>query len=211
MLYGDSAAVDLLTNVCNTTTVESDYITMFINPQPRTIGGSSEDTVLENSSKNYLVPLTPGSTFTWFVVGGKITTPAIGNAVSVDWEGPMDTAKIMVGEKDNGNCSYTNVRNIVIISIIGINDKDQHIGLGRAYPNPANTTVTIPVVSKGNWNVDLSLYDMTGKKVKSIYNGVISGNRDFTFAVDDLENGMYFYKVTTGDGHESVNKISIQH
>ena len=153
----------------------------------------------------------PGSTFTWFVVGGTLTTPAIGTAVSVDWGGPMDTAKIMVGEKDNGNCSYTNVRNIVIKSIVGINDKDQNVELGKAYPNPANTTVTIPLVSNGNWDVDLSLYDMTGKKVKAIYNGIISGNRNFTFEVTDLENGVYFYKVTSNDGYESVKKISIIH
>jgi len=211
--HGDSVAVQLLTDVCSSTTyaIETDYITMILNPQPLMIGGNPADTVLEYTSKNYLVPLISGSTFTWSVVGGNITTPAIGNAVSVDWGTEMDTAKIMVTEKDNANCSYTNVRNIVIKSIVGINDNDQHIGIGKAYPNPANTIVTIPVVSKGNWDVDLSLYDMTGKKVKAIYNGAISGNRDFTFAVDDLENGMYFNKVTTSDGFESLNKISIQH
>ena len=213
LVYGDSVNVDLLTDDCDTTTyaVPSNYITMFINPEPIAIGGSTADTIIENSTENYLVTLDSGSVFTWSVVGGTITTPLIGNAATVDWAGPMDTARIMVTEKDAGNCSFTNVRTIVIISVVGINEKDQHIGLGMAYPNPANTNITIPVVSDGNWNVDLNLFDITGKKVKAIYTGEISGNRDFTFNVNDLENGIYFYKITTAEGYESVNKISIQH
>ena len=211
--YGDSVAVQLLTDVCSSTTyaIETGYITMTINPEPRAISGSSEDTVLENTTRNYLVSLTPGSSFTWSCVGGKITTPLVGNAVSVDWGTAMDTAKIMVTERDVGNCSRTNVRNIVVKSIVGINDKDQHIRLGKAYPNPANTSITIPVFSNGHGDIDLSLYDLTGKKVKDIYKGNVSGNREFSFEVDDLDNGIYFYKIATGDGHKAVNKISIQH
>jgi hypothetical protein len=211
--YGDSVNVELLTDDCDTAAyaVSSNYITRFFFPKPITIGGSTADTIRENNTENYLVALKPGSVFTWSAVGGNITTPLVGNAVSVDWGGPMDTAQIKVTEKDAGNCSFTNVRTIVITSIIGINEKGQQIGLGMAYPNPANTSVTIPLVSEGNWDVDLNLFDMTGKKVKSIYSGEITGNRDFTFNVDDLENGMYFYKITTSEGYESVNKINIQH
>ncbi|HAW52803.1 MAG TPA: hypothetical protein DCX54_10835 [Flavobacteriales bacterium] len=213
LMYGDSVGVDLLTDVCSSTpyAVPSNYITMYLNPVPKLISGSTApDTVLENTSKNYLVPIVQGSTFTWSAVGGTITSP-IGNAVNVEWGTAMDTAKIMVTEKDAGNCSFTNVRNVVIISIVGVKDEKNLIGIGYAYPNPANTTVTIPLLIDGNWNIDLSLYDMTGKKVKALFNGAVSGNRNLTFAVDDLQNGMYFIKVTTSEGYESVKKLSIKH
>jgi hypothetical protein len=213
LMYGDSVNVELLTDVCSSTTyaIPSNYITMYLKPEPKLISGSTvTDTVIENTSRNYLVPVVQGSTFTWSTVGGTIASP-IGNAVSVEWGSPMDTAKILVTEKDAGNCSYTNVRNVVIISIVGVKDENNLIGIGYAYPNPANTTVTIPLVIDGNWNIDLSLYDMTGKKVKAIYNGSVSGNRDFVVAVDDLKSGMYFYKVSTSDGYESVKKLNIAH
>ena len=213
LMYGDSVNVELLTDVCSSTTfaVPSNYITMYLKPEPKLISGSSEtDTVLENTSKNYLVPIVQGSTFTWSAVGGTIGSP-VGNAAKVDWGSAMDSAKIMVTEKDAGNCSYTNVRNVVIISIVGVKDEDNLIGIGYAYPNPANTSVTIPLVIDGNWNIDLSLYDMTGKKVKAIFNGEVSGNKDITFDVGDLVNGMYFYKVTTSEGFESVKKLTIEH
>ncbi|HAW53319.1 MAG TPA: hypothetical protein DCX54_13485 [Flavobacteriales bacterium] len=184
---------------------------MHFNPEPKLISGSAEtDTVLENSSSNYLIPVVSGSIFTWSAVGGTIASP-VGNAVTVEWGSAMDTAKIMVEEKDAGNCKYTNVRNVVIISIVGIKDENNLIGIGYAYPNPANTRVTIPVVVDGNWDIDLSLYDITGKKVKTIFHGAVPGNRDFAFNVADLQNGIYFYKVTTGDGFESVKKLSIKH
>ena len=213
LMYGDSVNVDLLTDVCSSTTyaVPSNYITMYLKPEPKLISGSSKtDTVLENTSKNYLVPVVTGSTFTWTAIGGTIGSP-VGNAVKVEWGAAMDTAKVMVTEKDAGNCSFTNVRNVVIISIVGVKDEDNLIGIGYAYPNPANTTVTIPLVIDGDWDIDLSLYDMTGKKVKAIYTGSVSGNKDITFAVDDLQSGMYFYKVSTSDGFESVKKLNIKH
>jgi len=213
LVYGDSVNVDLLTDVCSSTTyaVPSNYITMYLKPEPKLISGKSEtDTVLENTSKNYLVPIVQGSTFTWSAVGGSISSP-IGNAVAVQWGPAMTSAKILVTEKDAGNCSFTNERNVVIISIVGVKDENHQIGIGSAYPNPANTSITIPLMSSGDWNIDLSLFDITGKKVKSIYSGEVSGNRNFTFAVDDLRSGIYFYKVATQDGYESVKKISIQH
>ncbi|HAW53313.1 MAG TPA: hypothetical protein DCX54_13455 [Flavobacteriales bacterium] len=184
---------------------------MYLKPEPKLISGKSEtDTVLENTSKNYLVPVVTGSTFTWSAIGGTIASP-VGNAVKVEWGSPMDTAKILVIEKDAGNCSYTNVRNVVIISIVGIKDADNQIGIGYAYPNPANETVTIPVVTEGSWDISLDLFDVSGKKVKAIYTGVVSGNRDFTLDVNDLRNGMYFYRLSTTDGYESVKKLSITH
>ena len=213
LMYGDSVNVELLTDVCSSTTfaVPSNYITMYLKPEPKLISGSNvTDTVLENTSKNYLIPVVTGSTFTWTAIGGTIGSP-VGNAVKVDWGSEMDTAKIMVTEKDQGNCSYTNVRNVVIISIVGVKEENKTIGIGYAYPNPANTTVTIPLIIDGNWDIDLSLYDMTGKKVKAIYRGEVSGNREVTLAVDDLQNGMYFYKIVTSDGFESVKKLSIKH
>ncbi|HAW52804.1 MAG TPA: hypothetical protein DCX54_10840, partial [Flavobacteriales bacterium] len=163
LMYGDSVNVELLTDVCSSTTfaVPSNYITMYLKPEPKLISGSTvTDTVLENTSKNYLVPVVQGSTFTWSAIGGTIGSP-VGNAVKVDWGSALDTAKIMVTEKDAGNCSFTNVRNVVVISIVGVKDENNLIGIGYAYPNPANTTVTIPLVIDGNWDIDLSLYDMT--------------------------------------------------
>ena len=213
LMNGDSVNVELLTEYCDTAdySVESNYVTMYLNPVPKLINGSSEtDTVLENTSGNYLIPVVSGSTFTWDAVGGTITNP-VGNAVSVDWGSAMDTAKIMATEKDAGNCSYTNVRNVVVISVVGVKDENNMIGIGYAYPNPANTTVTIPLVIDGSWNIDLSLYSITGEKVRTLYNGEVSGNREITFAVDDLQNGMYFYKVSTSDGYESVKKLNIKH
>ena len=213
LVYGDSVNVDLLTDVCSSTTyaVPSNYITMYLNPKPLLISGKSEtDTVLENTTKNYLVPIKQGSTFTWSSVGGTIGSP-VGNAVAVQWGPALANARIRVEEKDAGNCKYISERNVVIISIVGIKDENNQIGIGYAYPSPTNSTVTIPIFVDGNWFIDLSLYDMTGKKVKSIYNGDISGNKDFSFEVNDLKNGMYFYKVVTSDGYESVKKLNIAH
>ena len=213
LVYGDKVNVDLITDHCTTGTfiIPSNEIEMLINPIPKLINnGADTDTVIENTSKNYAVGITAGSSYKWTVIGGTVND-STGNAVTVNWEGPNLFAKINCTETDLGNCSYTNSRDVVIISIIGIRNENSRIGIGYAYPNPANNTVTIPLISSGNWDINLSLYDISGKQVKIIYNGKVTGDRAFTFAVDDLKNGLYFYKIKTSDGFESVKKLTVQH
>lgn len=207
--YGDSVSVDLITDLCvsGTTAISSNSITMFINPQPRLITG--QDTVIENTTESYAVSLSPTSTYSWSVAGGSISGSTSGNTVSVDWGTASSTAMITCEETVNG-CTYPNEKAVVVVSIVGIKGENESIAMGHAYPNPAQSRITIPIVSKGQWEIDLDLYDMTGKAVKSIYHGALNGSKEITFDVDDLENGMYFYKISTSDGYGSVKRITIQ-
>jgi hypothetical protein len=68
------------------------------------------------------------------------------------------------------------------------------------YPNPFNPTTVLsyrlPFVSF----VNLSVYDITGRKVAYPVNGwEDEGVHNVTFDASDLTSGIYFYRLTAGD------------
>lgn len=84
---------------------------------------------------------------------------------------------------------------------IGINEKDiQNAVLHQNIPNPAvgSTSVNFEIV-KAN-EVSLSVYDVTGKLIKSINQGKLSaGMHSITLETSDIDAGVYFYTLTVGD------------
>ena len=79
--------------------------------------------------------------------------------------------------------------------------------LGNAYPNPFNAVVTIPfMLEQHQSNVEVIVYDMLGRKVKSIskadvkagiYNLEWNGGNE---QGDAVESGMYFYQLRGDKG-----------
>jgi hypothetical protein len=166
--------------------------------------------VIENTTEIYAVAISTNTSYNWKVVGGTISGLTNQNTVTVNWGAGPATGTVTCEETDSKNCTYPNEKTVDIKSTIGIAENGS-LSLGYAYPNPARTSITIPVMSSANKDIALNLYDVTGKMVKSIYQGEISGDKKVSFDVTAFENGMYFYKLTSSDGYEVVRKISILH
>lgn len=211
--YGDTVSVDLITDICATAPypVPSNKITMFINPAAKLINGISGTlTVIENTTKNYAIGITTGNSYIWRVSGGTIVGDSTSNAVKISWGSPNPSGFISVEERDGAGCKRNNVLPVSIISIVGLDEKN-NIGIGEAYPNPANTIFTLPVYSNSSADLKLDLFDVSGILVKSVHSKNLTGNTTVTVAIDDLSNGIYFYKVTSSEGYSVMKKINIQH
>ena len=80
----------------------------------------------------------------------------------------------------------------------------QEYSLHANYPNPFNPSTVITYDLAGDGHVDLSIYNVVGKKVKTIVNKNESAGRKVTawYGVDDAGNSlsavMYFYRLTAG-------------
>ena len=76
--------------------------------------------------------------------------------------------------------------------------------LKQNYPNPFNPSTVITYDLAGQGHVDLSIYNVVGKKVKTIVNKNETAGRKVAvwYGVDDSGNslsaGMYFYRLTAG-------------
>jgi hypothetical protein len=83
--------------------------------------------------------------------------------------------------------------------------------LGNNYPNPFNPTSTIPIEIPKESEIELSVYDLLGKKLSTLYEGSIKpGRYYFTFEGKGIPSGIYVYRlVVSGSNPLSTEKINI--
>ncbi|MEJ0058047.1 MAG: FlgD immunoglobulin-like domain containing protein [Bacteroidota bacterium] len=79
--------------------------------------------------------------------------------------------------------------------------------LGNAYPNPFNTTVTIPVLLREKQtSLHIHVYDLLGRKVRTIYQADAAAgirNVEWDGSNDEgshIENGLYLYQLSGDKG-----------
>jgi len=84
-------------------------------------------------------------------------------------------------------------------TIIGINEISDNISFNfNLYPNPAQNVTNIEVFMIENNQIDIEILDLTGKIVYSKLNIESTNNNLIEINTDELINGMYFVKLSTG-------------
>ncbi len=87
-------------------------------------------------------------------------------------------------------------------SMLGMAEKDQVASgeiLEQNIPNPVGALATIGYHLKKPASVNLSVYDLCGKHVKTIEEGIRKAGRyTAIWNTTDIEPGLYFYRITAG-------------
>jgi aminopeptidase N len=78
----------------------------------------------------------------------------------------------------------------------------------NSYPNPFNPTATIVYQLPSISDVVLDVYDVLGRKIATLVNGMQTpGTYKVTFDGHDLASGVYFCRMTTGFGHQTLKLL----
>ena len=78
------------------------------------------------------------------------------------------------------------------------------ITLNQNYPNPFNSTTQISYSLHSSQFIRLSIYDVLGREVKSLLSEYkTTGKHSVIVTADDLPSGVYFYRISTSDLHET--------
>ncbi|RUA10433.1 MAG: hypothetical protein DSY82_04835, partial [Flavobacteriia bacterium] len=86
----------------------------------------------------------------------------------------------------------------------------KYFKLYQNYPNPVagHSTIKYTILQPGN--VKLSIYDYTGREIKTLVNEYKNeGDYEVQFNFNNVTSGLYFCKLTMGDLSQSV-KILIK-
>ena len=103
----------------------------------------------------------------------------------------------------DGSFEYSNVIEIDV----GIPYK---FFLSQNYPNPFNPETKIDYIIPEETLVNISLYDITGRKIKELVNEKKQpGYYTLKLEGGELSSGIYFYRLATTSGFTSVNKLTI--
>jgi Secretion system C-terminal sorting domain len=84
--------------------------------------------------------------------------------------------------------------------------------LSQNYPNPFNPSTKIDFELPEDGNVNLIVYDNSGKQVSTLVSGFkIAGYYSIQFNASNLASGIYYYKIQyTGDrSFEKVMKMAL--
>jgi len=76
------------------------------------------------------------------------------------------------------------------------------------YPNPFNPSTKISFVLPKAGNIVVSVFDITGKEIKRLFDGYASsGTQEYTFNAANLSSGVYFYSITAEGSKPVTNKM----
>ncbi|HRI85360.1 MAG TPA: M1 family aminopeptidase [Ignavibacteria bacterium] len=90
--------------------------------------------------------------------------------------------------------------NYILKEVRGENIIPVTFELGQNFPNPFNPKTTITYKLGKPSNVNITLYDITGKKIRTLVNEFQrEGNYNSEYSFTDLSSGVYFYKFTATD------------
>lgn len=69
--------------------------------------------------------------------------------------------------------------------------------IGNNYPNPFNPTTNIAFTLPSETQVNLSIYDITGRLVNTLVNQVLSaGSHQYQWNASNMSSGTYFYRIS---------------
>ena len=89
-------------------------------------------------------------------------------------------------------------------------DESVHVtdfSLSQNYPNPFNPSTKILFGLPKTANVQIKVYDISGQKVETVFNGVRpAGYHIVEFDGKNYSSGLYFYQIVT-DGYTAVKKM----
>ena len=88
-------------------------------------------------------------------------------------------------------------------------DAPKEFLLKKPYPNPFNNNILIPITSKVKSDVVIEIFDINGKKIETIFNGIIQpGRKNFQWNANETSSGMYLIHSLI-NGESSYEKIML--
>jgi PKD repeat protein len=75
------------------------------------------------------------------------------------------------------------------------------------YPNPAVHQTTLAVNSDRSTNVSVTVYDISGRAVQSMQAILNPGNNNIVIPVSQLQQGIYFIRLITGEGEQLNQRL----
>ena len=126
------------------------------------------------------------------------------------------------GESIN-DVTFSNKRNGIAIGergailkyntdFVGISNNNSALALGielkQNYPNPFNPETIISFILQKPEIVTLKIYDMLGKEVKTLMDGMVKpGEHRIKFSAAEISAGVYYYTLRTGNNFVETKKM----
>jgi hypothetical protein len=130
-----------------------------------------------------------------------------------DWIRHWDIA-LQGGGDLNGQFAAARLQVLVGPEVVANEDEAElpaRIALEQNYPNPFNPSTTIHYAVPQTANVRLVVYDVLGREVAALVDGVVSaGQHNVTVDATSWASGLYVYSLQTGDSRVTRNMVLLR-
>lgn len=112
----------------------------------------------------------------------------------------------------NNTFNQTSLQNAINLALLSTAVEENEIAIGmNVFPNPTSTTSTANIVLQKKSEITVSLFDLQGQLVKTVFNGTLeAGSNDLTIATAELPSAMYLVRVSDG-ANESYRNLTVKH
>lgn len=133
------------------------------------------------------------------------------NLAGADYDSDGDIDLAVINHNSNSVSIYKNTDS----NTINIKKLDEIIPkdfvLHQNYPNPFNPSTKINISIPKNTNLKLSVFDITGKEVKTLLNQQVTpGNYQVTWDAGNAAGGVYFFRLTTNEYSDTKKMLLIR-
>jgi len=112
------------------------------------------------------------------------------------------------GDPNNATVAYAGTYTFQITGVENEKNVVSSYSLAQNYPNPFNPSTSIKFSLAEQSNVSLVVYDMLGREVATLLNGVqTKGEHQVAFNASRLASGMYVYTLRAGNYTESKKML----
>ena len=109
----------------------------------------------------------------------------------------------------SGSWGASEKKDFKISDIVGLNEANENIFQSVVYPNPAKDMVTLNVNLGVADNANITVVDLMGRTVVNMgTQSLHSGENQIQINTSNLENGLYYIRVTTDNGM-TTNKLNV--
>ena len=133
--------------------------------------------------------------FPYFAIGGNSLCENIPSCIenSNHFQTSLDQFYYSFQITTNQACDSLNINNIIITP--------SDFSVSSPYPNPFNPITYFNVNSKSNGHLNISVYNLNGRKIDILYNGEVSkGVSKFSWDARSFSSGIYFLRINNIKG-----------
>jgi len=144
-------------------------------------------------------------------IAGPVAAPPTASSLAYPQSVFVDSqnGNIWVTDFDNNRVLRYDVSSLTGIAESRAPVTAEKYTLGQNYPNPFNPSTTIVFVLKNTEYASLTVYNVLGQVVATLFNGIANADERYALMLDanHLSSGIYFYALRSAHRYE-VKKMS---
>lgn len=193
------------TNDCGDGTV-SDALEITVSELPTPVV-DGETMVCKDQENIYSTTDNSGSTYSWEVVGGNISSGDGTSEIIILWT-TVGPGTVLVTETSSENCEgISDTLEVTIENCTGLDESIFEVV--KLFPNPAKNQITIAFSLSTATTYGIVVYNQNGQEVYTVQTNTNGGQGSHQINTESLPTGLYFVSMTTSTNQVYQSRFAI--